>query len=144
MAWYNLSSRSLKTSGHGHHLHSFMGLRKHPSLTSIMSPLAKVFCACLCIETESWAGPTAGGGCRSSQTRPQKVTMGAVKDTADAVHFALLMPASLSQSQKYTHTRNTAVHRQMMKLYGVETYSLSVKSKTYDEGLKRSISFKKM
>lgn len=62
--------------------------------------------------------------------------MGAVKDTADAVHFALLMPASLSQSQKYTHTRNTAVHRQMMKLYGVETYSLSVKSKTYDEGLK--------
>lgn len=72
-----------------------------------MSPLAKVLCACLCIETESWSGPTAGGGCRSSQTRPQKVTMGAVKDTADAVHFALLMPASLSQSQKYTQTHVT-------------------------------------
>lgn len=35
------------------------------------------------------------------------MTMGAVKDTADAVHFALLMPASLSQSQKYTQTHVT-------------------------------------
>lgn len=49
---------------------------------------------------------------------------------------------SLAVTEIYMHICNTAVHRHMMKLYGVETYSLS-KSKTQQEGAKMKHLFQK-